>query len=103
MTVIRKYLGAITSIIVISVLIGIGFVPRHVLVDTVIATRAALQVTIEEEGEPRVIDHYVLSAPVDGFARRIDLDIGDEVEKDQQIGCLEPLRSSVLDPRSPAE
>lgn len=103
MAVIRKYPGVITSLVIIIVLIGIGFVPRPVLVDTVIARRAPLEVTIEEEGKTRVIDHYVLSAPVDGFARRINLDVGDTVEKDQQIGCLEPLRSNVLDPRSRAE
>jgi HlyD family secretion protein len=103
MSAIRKHIGLITGIIVVIVLIGIGFIPRPVLVDTVIAKRGSLQVTIEEEGKTRVIDHYVLSAPVDGFARRINLDVGDEVEKDQQIGCLEPLRSTFLDPRSRAE
>jgi HlyD family secretion protein len=85
------------------VIIGIGFIPRPVLVDTVVARRDTLTVTIEEEGKTRIIDHYVLSAPVDGFARRIDLDVGDPVEMHQDIISLEPLRSTVLDPRSRAE
>lgn len=103
MTTIRNYLGLIASVIIITVIIGIGFIPRPALVDITIVKRGPLQVTIEEEGKTRVIDHYVLSAPVDGFARRIDLQVGDSVEKDQQIVCLEPLRSNVLDPRSRAE
>jgi HlyD family secretion protein len=60
-------------------------------------------VAIEEEGKTRVIDHYILSAPVDGYVRRINLDVGDPVDMDQEIITLEPLRSNVLDPRSRAE
>ncbi len=99
----RNHLGLIITAVVIIIVIVIGFIPRPVLVDVAIAKRDTLQVTIEEEGKTRVIDRYVLSAPVDGFARRLDLDIGDTVEKDQRLLCLEPLRSTVLDPRSRAE
>lgn len=103
MASLRNHFGIIISAIIIIVIIGIGFIPRPVLVDIKIVQRAPLQVTIEEEGKTRVIDRYVLSAPVDGFARRIYMDVGDSVEKDQQIVFLEPLRSKVLDPRSRAE
>jgi HlyD family secretion protein len=103
MQILRKHPGLVIGSIVILAIIGIGFIPRPVVVDTVVAGRARLTVTIEEEGRTRVIDHYVLSAPVDGFARRIDLDVGDVVEMGQEIIRLEPLRSNVLDPRSRAE
>lgn len=99
----RNHLGLIFSAAIIIIIIAIGFIPRPVLVDSAMAKRDTLQVTIEEEGKTRVIDRYVLSAPVDGFARRLDLNVGDTVEKDQRILCLEPLRSTVLDPRSRAE
>lgn len=99
----RNHLGLILTTTVIIIIIIVGFMPRPVLVDVAIAKRDTLQVTIEEEGKTRVIDRYILSAPVDGFARRLDLDVGDTVEKDQRILCLEPLRSTVLDPRSRAE
>jgi HlyD family secretion protein len=100
---IRNHLGLIIGTIVIVTIIAIGFIPRPVLVDVAVAKKDTLQVTIEEEGKTRVIDRYVLSAPVDGYARRLDLNVGDSVEKDQYIFCLEPLRSNVLDPRSRAE
>lgn len=99
----RNHLGLIFSTLIIITIIAVGFMPRPVLVDATIVKRDSLQVTIEEEGKTRVIDRYVLSAPVDGFARRLDLNIGDTVEKEQRILCLEPLRSTVLDPRSRAE
>lgn len=45
----------------------------------------------------------MVSAPVAGFLRRIELEVGDEIKKGQIVAELEPLRSSVLDPRSRAE
>jgi HlyD family secretion protein len=89
--------------VIILVLIGIGFMPRPVLVDVVTVTRGPLTVTINEEGKTRVMDHYLLSAPVDGYIRRINLEVGDPVTKGQPLGSLEPLRPAVLDTRARAE
>ena len=100
---IKSNIGLIIVFFLIILVIGYGFVPRPILIDKVIVKRDILEVTIEEEGKTRVIDRYLLSAPVDGYARRLDFDVGDKVEKDQRILCLEPLRSNVLDPRSKAE
>jgi HlyD family secretion protein len=65
--------------------------------------RGPLVVTVEEEGKTRVIDRYVISAPVAGFTRRIELDVGDVVARGQPLVVMEPLRSDVLDPRRRAE
>ncbi len=99
----HKHIGLIIGVIVVVLLIGIGFIPRPVMVDTAEVKRDVLKVTVEEEGKTRVIDRFVISAPVAGFMRRTELSVGDEIIKDQQIIYLEPLRSSVLDPRSRAE
>lgn len=99
----RKHIGLIIGIFVVVLLIGIGFIPRPIIVDTAEAKRGTLRVSVEEEGRTRVIDRFVISAPVAGFMRRIELNVGDEIIKDQQLIHLEPLRSSVLDPRSRAE
>ena len=80
-----------------------GFMPRPVSVDTAKVSRGTLTVTIEEEGKTRVKDRFVVSAPVSGFMRRIELNVGDIVKKGQFVVMLEPLRSPVLDPRSQAE
>ena len=103
MAFLRNHTGLIVSALIIIIIIVVGFIPRPILVDVAIVNRDTLQFTIEEEGKTRIIDRYVLSAPVDGFARRLDLNVGDHVEKNQRILCLEPLRSNVLDPRSRAE
>jgi HlyD family secretion protein len=80
-----------------------GFVPRPVAVDLVPVARGPLTVTIEEEGRTRVIDRFILSAPVAGFARRVELDVGDPISRGDRVLILEPLRSDVLDPRRRAE
>jgi HlyD family secretion protein len=92
---------SIGTIVVAAVVYG--FLPKPVAVDVAKASRGPLRVTVEEEGRARVKDRFVLSAPVAGYLRRIDLEAGDVVKKGQQVALLEPLRSTVLDPRSKAE
>ncbi len=99
----RRWMGWLLLGAVIAAAIIYGFRPKPILVETAQVTRAPLRVSVTEEGKTRVIDRYVISAPVPGFLRRIDLDIGDAVEQQQVVAMLEPLRSNVLDPRSRAE
>ncbi|HUV50939.1 MAG TPA: efflux RND transporter periplasmic adaptor subunit [Anaerolineae bacterium] len=80
-----------------------GFWPKPVLVDVMEVTCGPMTVTVEEEGKTRVIDRFIVSAPVAGFARRVELDVGDSVTQGHVLVDLEPLRSDVLDPRSRAE
>jgi len=62
-----------------------------------------LSVTLDQEGRTHVEDRYLVSAPVAGLARRIDLRPGATLEPGQPIAVLEPLAASALDPRSLAE
>jgi HlyD family secretion protein len=80
-----------------------GFLPKPVPVDAAAARRGPLRVMVEEEGRTRVQDRFVVSSPVPGFLRRIDLSVGDTVGRGQPVAQLEPLRAVVLDPRSRAE
>ena len=95
------------GILVIGVLlIGLlawGFWPRPVLVELERAGRASMTVTIEEEGRTRVIDRFIISAPVDGMACRVELEIGDTVQAGQTLLYISPPESRVLDARSRAE
>jgi len=80
-----------------------GFMPRPLVVDLAEVVRGPLTVTVVEEGRTRVIDRFVVSAPVAGFARRIEFDVGDPIHRGDRLMTLEPLRSDVLDPRRRAE
>jgi HlyD family secretion protein len=80
-----------------------GFMPRAVAVDVTAATKGPLAVTIEEEGKTRVMERYIVSAPMSGYARRIDLHVGDAIKQGQVLAQIEPARSDALDPRSRAQ
>ncbi len=80
-----------------------GFLPRPVPVDIAVAGKGPMAVTVEEEGVTRVMDRYVITAPMTGYVRRIGLKVGDAVAKGQVLAVLEPARSDALDPRRRAQ
>ena len=94
----------VVIIITAGVILAIvyGFMPKPVPVDLVKVSRGPLIVTVEEEGKTRVKDRFVLSAPVAGFMRRIKRDVGDHIQRGDNLVELEPLKSNLLDPRSRA-
>jgi len=98
----RKFIAIGISVVVVAAVVW-GFMPKPIPADAVKAVRAPMSVTVVEEGKTRVIDRFDISAPVAGFARRIELEAGDIVKKGQMVAVLEPQRSAVLDPRSHAE
>ena len=73
---------------------------KPIPVDMVKASSAPMKVTLAEEGKTRVIERFVISAPIDAYMHRISFNEGDSVSKGQTLLTLEPLASSVLDPRS---
>lgn len=65
--------------------------PQPIAVDLSTVDRGDLQVTVEEEGETRVRDRFVIAAPVEGRLLRIDLDEGDAVEPGMLVAQIDPL------------
>lgn len=98
----RRVIWLMVLLLVVAALIY-GFQPQPRLVNVAEVIRAPLQLSVEEEGKTRVIDHYIISAPVAGTTCRVDMEIGDYVKKDQPLVTIEPLKSQALDPRSRAE
>ncbi len=99
----RRRIALAVLAVVVATGLYFGFRPVPVAVETAAVMRGPLRVTVEEEGKTRVQDRFVVSAPVAGYARRVDLEVGDAVTKGQTLAELEPLRAMVLDPRSRAE
>src|SRR5512141_2104260 len=79
-----------------------AFLPRPVSVEIAKVSRGQLRVTVEEEGKARLRDRFVVSAPVTGYARRVDLEVGDPVKRGQGLAEIEPMRAEGLDPRARA-
>ena len=98
----RRITWLAVALLIVAAL-AYGFRPQPRLVDIAEAKSAPMQVSIQEEGRTRVIDRYVITAPVAGTTCRVDLDVGDPVEKDEPLVNINPLQSQPLDPRSQAE
>lgn len=62
--------------------------PAPLRVETARVTRGPLQVTVDEEGETRVRNRYVVAAPVAGRVARIELREGDSVAAGAVVGRL---------------
>jgi HlyD family secretion protein len=81
-----------------------AFWPRAIPADLAQVTRGPLSVTIDEEGETRVKDMFVVSAPVSGDLERIVLEPGDHViENETIIASINPTVPPVLDQRVEAQ
>lgn len=81
---------------------ALGLRPNPVPVDLAPVARGALRVTLDEEGETRIRDRFVVSAPFTGRILRIDLDPGEPVRKGDVLAILRPGEPNLLDVRSRA-
>jgi len=90
--------------LVLALVLAWLFRPGAVPVDLVAVDRGPLTVSVSDEGGTRVRDMYVVSAPIPGRMRRIELEVGDPVVADQTlVARIEPSDPSFLDVRSAAE
>src|SRR5690606_21396378 len=99
----RRRTLLIAGAIVVLIAIVFAFLPDPVPVDVALVERDSLRIIVEEEGETRIEDRYVVTAPVAGYVRRIDLEPGDIVTEGMMLVQLEPPRAPLLDPRVQAE
>jgi HlyD family secretion protein len=86
----------VVGLVALAGLAWLAFVPRPMPVETAVAARGPLEVTVDQQGEVRVHDRYVVAAPVAGKLVRVELHDGDEVRAGQVVAELEPVP---LDPR----
>ena len=61
---------------VVALILAAALWPRAVEVEAVPVERGPMQVTLDEEGETRVRERFVVSAPVMGRVERIELEPG---------------------------
>jgi HlyD family secretion protein len=95
---------ALAAILVVAGVLSAALWPESIEVDVVRASRGPLVVTIDEEGETRVHDRFVVSAPVSGRLQRVELEPGDRVARGRTVlARLQPAPPSLLDTRTRAE
>ncbi len=93
-------------IILVLILTGLvfAFMPQAISVDLIKVEQGPMIVTVGEEGETRVKDVYILSAPVTGHMLRIDAEVGDDVvAAETLVAQIKPIDPEFLDIRSEEE
>lgn len=99
----RITIWATTSILLVGGLLA-AFWPQPVQIDIAQVSEGAMVVTLDDEGETRIRDVFVVSTPVTGRVRRIEAEVGDVVTaRETIIAQIEPIDPEFLDPRSEAE
>jgi HlyD family secretion protein len=94
----------IAGLLVVGAIVAVAVWPASMEVDVARAEQGPMQVTIDEDGETRVRNRFVVSAPVAGRVQRIELEPGDAVVRGKTIlARLLPAESPLLDARSRSE
>jgi HlyD family secretion protein len=104
MRFLRKHLRLMLIVVVVGAIAAVAMLPQSMEVETATVERGPMQVTIDEEGETRVRDRFVVSAPVTGRLQRIELEPGDPVVRGKTVlARLAPAESPLIDPRTRSE
>ena len=99
-----RYGRVLAVVVIVGAIVAAALWPEAIAVDVTRVTRGAMQVTIDEEGETRVRERYVVSAPVAGRLQRVELEPGDPVTRGRTVlARLRPPPPSLLDARTRAE
>lgn len=98
----RILIGSIILLILVAIFFSLRTPPIDV--DTAEVVEAPLLVTIDDEGETRVRDMFVVTAPINGRLLRVDLEAGDEVIAGKTVVArMVPAEPDFQNPRSEAE
>lgn len=91
-------------VLAVAAIAAVALWPESTAVDLAVAVRGPMEVTLDEDGETRVRERFVVSAPVAGRLQRIELEPGDAVVKGRTVVArLAPAAPPLLDPRARAE
>jgi HlyD family secretion protein len=92
-----------TAAVLLVALLAWAFAPRPLPVETGQARQARFETSVDEDGRTRLLDRYVVYAPLAGRLARITLREGDAVAAGDPIAQLTPVLSPMLDERSERE
>lgn len=88
------------ALVATAVLLAVVLWPSARLVDAVRVDVGDVRATVEAEGRTRLVDRYLITAPVPAIARRLQLAPGDAVDVGQPLVVLDPVAAAPLDARS---
>ncbi|QDU37456.1 Putative efflux system component YknX [Maioricimonas rarisocia] len=81
-----------------------AYLPKPVPVDAVSVERGPMTVAVSEDGKTRIKERFLVSTPLSGRVRRIELDPGDPVSATETLlATILPSDPDLLNPRALAE
>jgi HlyD family secretion protein len=99
-----KHKRLIAGVVIVLAIVAMAMWPESIEVSSAPVERGPMQVTLDEDGETRVRDKFVVSAPVAGRLQRIELEPGDAVVRGKTIVArLTTADAPLLDPRTRGE
>lgn len=100
----RKQIVLLLSLLALAALVFLALRPPAVSAEIGEVVAGPLEVTLDEEGETRVHDRFVVSAPLAGRVLRIELEAGDSVIAGETVlAIFQPNDPGFLDARAKAE
>lgn len=97
----RNFVFGFIGAAIVASLVYVTLHSDPVAVDLHRLKRGPMQVTINADGKTRIREVYEVSSPITGTALRAPVRVGDRVIAGQTVvAVVEPLSSSLLDPRS---
>lgn len=88
------------ALLAAALLLTWAFAPRPMDVQTAQARLGRFEAAIEEDGRTRLRERYLVSAPLAGRLRRIELHEGDRVQAGAVLAMLDPVLPPMLDERT---
>jgi HlyD family secretion protein len=82
--------------LIVLVLVILAFRPRPVDVEVAPLRRGAMSVAVQDRGQTRVLDRYVISSPLAGNLERIPFQAGDAVKQGEVVARIAPSTLSVV-------
>ncbi|HET9991188.1 MAG TPA: hypothetical protein VFQ65_21800, partial [Kofleriaceae bacterium] len=77
-----------------------AWLPTPPTVDIATVHRARLEVEVDEDGQTRVRDRFIVAAPIGGNLDRIEVEVGTVVHRGSVLGHVRPGSPVLLDARS---
>ena len=94
----------IAGVVIVLGIVAMAMWPESIEVSAAKVDRGAMQVTLDEDGETRIRDKFIVSAPVAGRLQRIELEPGDPVVRRKTVVArLTTADAPLLDPRTRGE
>lgn len=79
------------AVVVLAAIVVWIMLPDRVSVETAVIERGPLAVTVEEDGQTRVQERYVVSAPITGRMVRLECEVGQAVSAGDVLAEIHPL------------